>query len=270
MKIMKVYQKLTVENGWVSEFTRHDGFHGGALPTSAVMGLLSHTMVGNLPGTDDLFTPGPHGSGNSAHFGTAQDGTVIQWVPLGVVAEHAVAANPHWYAVENADDGDPNNPYTDAQLSRIAQILELTARPEYGRFAIQVTDSPDKEGLGTHSMGGAAFGGHSCPDADKNPNHTRSLARAEIVRRANIIRQHGQYPAPEAEAILVPAAKPVAPGTFNEAHLSQVFATDTTGTEHDAWLAYFRNLLAWRTVHKDLTAHEQHVLVFAHRTLQQI
>jgi hypothetical protein len=267
---MNVYKKLAVENGWVSGFTRHNGFQGGPLPTSAAMGLISHTMVGNLPFTDTMFTPGPQGTGNSAHFGTAQDGTVIQWVPLGVVAEHAVAANPHWYAVENADDGDPNNPYTDAQLSRIAQILELTARPEYGRFAIQVTDSPDKEGLGTHSMGGAAFGGHSCPDADKNPNHTRSLARAEIVRRANIIRQHGQYPAPEAEAILVPAAKPVAPGTFNEAHLSQVFATDTTGTEHDAWLAYFRNLLAWRTVHKDLTAHEQHVLVFAHRTLQQI
>jgi hypothetical protein len=110
---------------------------------------------GTSPHTDELFTPGPQGNGNSAHFGTAQDGTVIQWVPLGVVAEHAIAANPHWYAVENADDGNPNNPYTDAQLSRIAQILELTSRPEYGRFALQVTDSPDKEGLGMHNMGGA-------------------------------------------------------------------------------------------------------------------
>src|ERR1700759_5256744 len=26
--------------------------------------------------------PGKLGDGNSAHFGTAQDGTVIQWVPL--------------------------------------------------------------------------------------------------------------------------------------------------------------------------------------------
>ena|SRR5215831_4434867 len=194
---MNVYKKLTVHNGWVNGFTHHPGFHGGSLPTSAVMGLISHTMVGNLPGTDDLFTPGPKGNGNSAHFGTAQDGTVIQWVPLGVMAEHAIAANDSWYAVENADHGNPNNPYTDAQLSRIAQILELTSRPEYGRFALEVTNSTDKEGLGTHNMGGAAWGGHSCPDADKNPNHTRSRARGEIVHRAKIIRQHGQYPLPE-------------------------------------------------------------------------
>ena len=129
---MEFYKKLTAKNGWVDGFTHHPGFHGGPLPTSAVMGLISHTMEGNLSHTDDLFTPGPLGNGNSAHFGTAQDGTVIQWVPLGAVAEHAIAANGHWYAVENADDGDPNNPYTDAQLSRIAQILELTSRPEIG------------------------------------------------------------------------------------------------------------------------------------------
>jgi N-acetylmuramoyl-L-alanine amidase len=191
---MKFYKRLTVKNGWVDGFTHHPDFHGGPLPTSAVRGLISHTMEGNLSHTDDLFTPGPLGNGNSAHFGTAQDGTVIQWVPLGVVAEHAIAANGHWYAVENADDGNPNNPYTDAQLSRIAQILELTSRPENGNFTLQVTNSPEIEGLGMHNMGGAAWGGHSCPDARKHPNHTRSQARAEIVRRAKIIRQHGQYP----------------------------------------------------------------------------
>jgi hypothetical protein len=143
------------------------------------MGLISHTMVGNLPHTDAMFTPGPQGVGNSAHFGTAQDGTVIQWVPLGVIAEHAKAANDHWYAVENADDRNPNNPYTDAQLSRIAQILELTSRPEYGRFTLQVTNSPDQEGLGRHNMGGVAWGGHSCPDAQKTRT---TLARGPAPR----------------------------------------------------------------------------------------
>jgi len=56
-----------------------------------------------------------------------------------------------------------------------------------------------------HNMGGAAWGSHSCPDATKHPNHTRSRARAEIVRRAKIIRQHGQYaalPTPASTTIL--------------------------------------------------------------------
>jgi len=43
--IMQVYQKLAVKDGWVNGFIHHPGFHGGPLPTSAVMGLISHTMV---------------------------------------------------------------------------------------------------------------------------------------------------------------------------------------------------------------------------------
>jgi hypothetical protein len=58
---MQVYQKLTVKDGWVNGFAHHPGFHGGPLPTSAVMGLIAHTMVRKFPGTDDLFTPGPRG-----------------------------------------------------------------------------------------------------------------------------------------------------------------------------------------------------------------
>jgi len=68
----------------------------------------------------------------------------------------------------------------------------------------------------------------------------------------------------------VPARKPVAPGAYDEPHLSHVFGHGTTAAEHDAWLDYFLDLQAWSTVHKDLTAHEQHVLVFADRTLQLI
>jgi hypothetical protein len=95
---MKICEKLTVKDGWVNGFTHHrNGNHGGPLTTPAVKGLLEHTTVGNLRHTDAMFTPTPERSGNSAHFGTAQDGTVIQWVQLGVVAFHAFDANFHWY-----------------------------------------------------------------------------------------------------------------------------------------------------------------------------
>jgi hypothetical protein len=64
---MKIYGKLTVKDGWVNGFTHHkNGFHDGPLPTADVMGLLAHTMVGNLPDTDAMFTPTPKRTGNSA------------------------------------------------------------------------------------------------------------------------------------------------------------------------------------------------------------
>jgi hypothetical protein len=103
----------------------------------------------------------------------------------------AVDANFHWYAVQNADDGSPDNPYTDAQFSRIAQVLGLTSRAGVRPVRVPGDRLARPRGLGTHHMGGAARGAHSCPDAGKRPNHTRSRARAEIVRRAMIIQQRG-------------------------------------------------------------------------------
>jgi len=109
----------------------------------------------------------------------------------GELGDGAVDANFHWYAVQNADDGNPDNPYTDAQLSRIAQVLGLTSRAEVRPVRVPGDRLAGPRGLGTHHMGGAAWGAHSCPDAGKRPNHTRSRARAEIARRAMIIPQRG-------------------------------------------------------------------------------
>jgi len=63
---MQVYQKLTVKDGWVSGFTHHrNGNHDSPMPTPAVMGLISHTMVGNLPGI--TLAPAPRSCGGSDH-----------------------------------------------------------------------------------------------------------------------------------------------------------------------------------------------------------
>ena len=199
---MNIYKKLTVHNGWVNGFTHHPGFHGGPLPTSAVMGLISHTMVGNLPHTDALFTPGrTERSGNSAHFGTAQDGTVIQWVPLGVVAFHAIDANDHWYAVENADDGEPEQP-----VHRRAALAHRTDPRADLKAGVRPVHTPGDQARRTKrawerttwvAPPGAAT---VAPTRHERPNHTRSRARAEIVRRAMIIRQHDQYPVPQPDS----------------------------------------------------------------------
>jgi len=189
--------KLTVEpDGRVTgpaKIEYNDPFPciNGRYGSEGINGVLMHTMVGNLPGTIAWFNE-PQ-SQASAHFGIGQDGTIHQFGPIGHgwIAWHAAQANATWYGIEHADDGNPNNPLTDAQLTASAQLVECLSA--FGGFPLQVSDSPSVKGYGTHSMGGAAWGGHSCPDLP--PEHVRSQQRVEIIHRALAIR--GEMPPPK-------------------------------------------------------------------------
>lgn len=65
---------------------------------------------------------------------------------------------------------------TDAQLTELAKWhVWCGARDE-------IANSPDGYGIGTHSMGGAAWGGHACPGP------LRAAQRPEIIRRAIALR----------------------------------------------------------------------------------
>lgn len=182
------FSKLSESHhGWVANIIHHPSpnFRSGMQVPHGVLGALYHTMVGNLPGTDAEFSN--KAMQLSAHFGIGQDGTCIQWVDIrGGEAWAEAGGNPFWYSIEMADNQNPNNPYTEAQLDRAAQLAELLSRPSVGNFPLRITDSVSGEGLGTHSMGGAAWGGHACPDSP--PNHVRSNQRAEIIRRAKLLR----------------------------------------------------------------------------------
>lgn len=188
--------RLTETGGWVNGVTHHktSKHNDGMQVPSAVMGVVMHTMVGYLSGTDNIFMNGPIQS--SAHFGIGVDGTIIQWVSIrGGVAWHCCDGNYSWYGIEHEDKGHPETPLTEAQINASAQLFELLSRDNVGRFAMDVVSDIRHEGYACHYMGGAAWGGHTCPDnfPGKGP---RSGQRAEIVRRAKIIRATGQYPAP--------------------------------------------------------------------------
>lgn len=159
--------------------------------TGAMRGVIMHTMVGNLPGTIAVFNDPSYQA--SAHFGVDQQGHVHQFGPIGKGWEAwaQVAGNMEWYSVEHADDGNPDNPLTIEQVTASAQLVELLAR--YAGFPLQVTDSVDGQGYGTHAMGGAAWGGHTCPDLP--PRHVRSQQRQAIIGLARLIR----HPAPVAQ-----------------------------------------------------------------------
>jgi len=167
-----------------------NGTSGGMGPRSAIRGMIDHTMVGNLPGTQQVFNrPGFEAS---AHFLVDQGGQLVQMGPFGPGRWKAwaeAAGNFSWFSVESADAGDPNNAYTLLQLWALAQLLELSSRPSVGNFPMQITNSTGGLGLGVHNMGGAAWGGHSCPD--EPPHHVRSNQRGQIIDFARQLRGGG-------------------------------------------------------------------------------
>ncbi len=154
----------------------------GSWGSGAMQGAVMHTMAGNLlPGTVAWFN-NPQAQA-SAHFGIAQDGSIWQFGPVGKgwIAWAQAAGNQAWYSIEHADDGNPANPLTPAQITASAQILECLSA--FAGFPLQVSDSPSVRGYGWHGMGVAAWGGHlSCP------GNTRRGQRAQIIALAMAIR----------------------------------------------------------------------------------
>jgi hypothetical protein len=157
----------------------------GSFGSGAIQGVVMHTMVGNLTGTIAVFNDPSFRA--SAHFGIAQDGGIHQFGPIGKgwIAWAQVAGNLTWYSIEHADNGNPNNPLTDAQITASAQLVDVLSA--FAGFPLQVTDSVTGRGYGIHSMGGLSWGGHTCPDLP--PSHVRSMQRPEILDLASLIRR---------------------------------------------------------------------------------
>ncbi|HEY2285504.1 MAG TPA: peptidoglycan recognition family protein [Streptosporangiaceae bacterium] len=162
----------------------------GSFGSGAMNGALMHTMVTDLPEAVTIFNTDRGANSASAHFGISQAGEIHQFGPVGKgwIAWHAMAANATYYGIEHADSGKPDTPLTDAQIAASAQVVE--ALSAFADFPLAVTDVPGGKGYGTHFMGGAAYGGHTCPDLP--PQHVRSAQRAAILALAGQIRQEGK------------------------------------------------------------------------------
>lgn len=156
---------------------------GGA---SQMMGVIEHTMVGTLRSTIEWFNN--PASQASAFLGIEEDGHAHQFGPVGAnwMAWAQAAGNPMWYSFEFADRGDPSRPLTADQIATGAQALECLSR--FG-FPLQVTDSTDVKGFGTHGMGGVPWGNHP-----QCPGPVRAAQRHEMVALAKQIRAGAQQP----------------------------------------------------------------------------
>jgi len=92
--------------------------------------------------------------------GGTVDGDIEQYVDPDT--EHAWAqgaGNRDYHSVEC--EGTPDEPMTDKQLRAVGHIF-AEGHKRYG-WPLQLANTPGEPGLGVHNMGGAAWGGHSCP-----------------------------------------------------------------------------------------------------------
>lgn len=95
----------------------------------------------------------------SSHLWLSKLGGWEQYVDLTRKAWAEAAGNPYWISVEC--EGFDTEDYTPAQLAQLAKFYAW-GMAVYD-WPARVTDDPAGRGLGTHRMGGAAWGAHSCP-----------------------------------------------------------------------------------------------------------
>jgi N-acetylmuramoyl-L-alanine amidase len=166
----------------------------GSWGSGAINGVVMHTMVGNLPGTITVFNEPAYQA--SSHFGIDQEGGIHQFGPIGKgwIAWAQAAGNSAWYSIEHADNGNPANPLTNAQITASAQVVE--ALSAFAGFPLQLTDRVGGRGYGTHVMGGEAWGGHTCPGPGP-----RAGQRTAIIDLARQIRAGGSPPTWQADAL---------------------------------------------------------------------
>jgi len=114
-----------------------------------------------------------------SHLWVSRTGRVEQYASLARESwAQGAGGNPWGWSVET--EGTPDQPLTVEQLDALARWHVWCGAPE------EIAVTPAGRGIGTHGMGGTAWGGH--PDC---PGPIRAGQRAEILRRAGALRTGG-------------------------------------------------------------------------------
>ena len=95
-----------------------------------------------------------------SHFQVMKTGEAEQYLPLDKQGFAQFAGNAYCVSIETEDDGNPNTPWTAAQIAKIVAILHALDVP-----AKVAPDGPGS-GVGWHSLyGDWNKDGHNCPGA---------------------------------------------------------------------------------------------------------
>jgi len=172
------------------------------------VGYIPHVQVGN----GSLFAyfnrlVSPHRLFSNAWV--AKDGHSEQYAETNRIPWAQGSGNPDYLAFEC--EGYPNQPYTAAQITTLATWHNFLGTHDV------LADAPGQRGVGTHSMGGAAYGGHTCPGPGP-----RAGQRPAIIARAKALRGV-LLPGPASPT--KPAPKPAYPGYATSVSSHGVYVT---------------------------------------------
>jgi len=149
------------------DLSRSKGY--GPFNPGRFLGVIVHVNVGKTG--DAFFANNPEDV--CPNFQVDADGTIHQYLPLDWQPWCQRDGNSSYAAIET--EGYPSQPYTPAQVSAIGALLAAY----YTRMGMPLrsTDVVGERGVGTHRMGGEAWGGHSCP-GDLRANQRKELLAA--------------------------------------------------------------------------------------------
>lgn len=139
--------------------------------------ILHVTVMNGSP--HDLFAKNVPGSRKFSTGWVSKTGAIEFYSPLNTEPWAQVDGNSEYWAFET--EGFPTEPLTNAQIRSLARIhaaLELFTGRDYSH----VIDKPGQVGVGTHQMGGVAWGNHACPGA------VRAGQRQQIIDLAQSFR----------------------------------------------------------------------------------
>jgi hypothetical protein len=207
----------------IAEWRGPTANHNGAM--GDYQGLVVHIADGYYDGTISWAKNGT--SGMSCHFVAGKNGELAQILDTSLQSWCQADGNSRWLSVECV--GFTGDALTVAQLETVARLFAELHRIH--GIPLQLANSPDGHGLGHHSMGGAAWGGHySCP------GDAIIAQKPQIITRAQALVEGGDDMASMAEQIAAmmmgmpqaPDGSPICPTRWQiatEKHQAKVEAT---------------------------------------------
>lgn len=163
------FQKLTGAKPKLVKFYKEAGTFN-AMPK----GWILHVAVGN-GSLYNYFNNGKPGSRKFSHLWVSKKGVIEQYGSLRFKSWAQAAGNDAYWSVET--EGFPEEKLTASQIDALARIHKAL-RIMGGRELNKIINKSGEIGIGTHVMGGSAWGGHSCPGTIRANQRDDILARA--------------------------------------------------------------------------------------------